>query len=469
MPGPRSAKRAQTPPSGAAAQKKKSKGQRYEYSDLAKASLQSAEDQNVYGVIVDATFPYKVNKQLYVCSLKIVDASLNTASKGADWASVVMYAKRFEDLPIVLRIGDIIRIHRASLRVYNNRRQFNLSMHWTSSWALFSTDKTPATGAPVGDFDPLTHSGSRPTIEKQDTVILSNLRKWANGFFSSSDAVTKDMYVGLNKAKAQKADFDVVAKVVGIHEMDAYTNELKLRDQTGSTWYTLALKLKFPHLRTGQVVRVRSATVDETSSGKQVLALSHYSNIMTMISSSRLATTVGKVTDDWKADQAELSKDVPSVAVTVSDVDKKWASLPTTSLEQLFTSKTLSGETFRTRFCVTSVEPSDLKEATKSWDKKSKKTASAKGSKGELIWQVQLLVKDASTLANTNQYKILNYSHEGLGGAFFGKAANMHSDAAALKKLEKQVATLKKFNVWVDAVVERRNGWYTIKDTKLRI
>lgn len=245
------------------------------------------------------------------------------------------------------------------------------------------------------------------------------------------------MTVALNKAKSQKADFDCVSKIVGIHEMDAYTNELKIRDQSGSTWYILALKLKFPHLRSGQVIRIRSATCDETSSGKQVLALSHYSNIMTLISSSRLNTSVGKVSDDWNSDKAELSKDTPAVAVTVSDVDRKWASLPTTSLEQLFTSKTLSGDTFKTRFCVTSVEPSDLKEATKSWDKKGKKASSAKGSKGELIWQVQLLVKDASTLSNTNQYKILNYSHEGLGANFLGKAANMHTDGAALKKLEK--------------------------------
>ena len=29
-----------------------------------------------------------------------------------------MYADRFEDLPIVLRLGDIIRFHRATLRMY---------------------------------------------------------------------------------------------------------------------------------------------------------------------------------------------------------------------------------------------------------------------------------------------------------------------------------------------------------------
>ena len=465
MPGPRSAKKAQTPPKSAA---KKVKGQKYDYVELGKASLSSVDAQNVYGVIIDATFPYKVNKSLYVCSLKIVDPSLNTGSKGADYASVVMYAKRFEDLPIVLRMGDIIRLHRATLRMYSNRRQFNVSMHWNGSWALFSTDKAPVVGSVSGDLAPVNHSGNRPTIEKQDSTLITTLRKWAQSYFSSNDVLTKDMYVALKSAKSQKADFDVVAKIVAVHEMDAYTNELKVRDASGATWYTLALKLKFPHLKAGQAVRIRSATWDETSANKQVLALSHYSNIMTFIGGSRLAGAVQKVQEDAAADKAELSKAVPSVAVTVSDIDRKYAGLQSTSLEELFSGK-LSGDTFRTSFCVTRVEPGDIREAVKVYDRKTKKISSAKGAKGgELVWNVQLSVKDTSSLSNANQYRILNYSHEGLGANFLGKATNLYSDAAAAKRVEKTVANLAKFNVWVDAIVERRNGWYLIKDTKLR-
>jgi hypothetical protein len=41
------------------------------------------------------------------------------------------------------------------------------------------------------------------------------------------------MYVPLNKAQAQKGDFDVVAKISHIFEMDEYTNELRLRDASG--------------------------------------------------------------------------------------------------------------------------------------------------------------------------------------------------------------------------------------------
>jgi hypothetical protein len=462
---PRSAKKAQTPPKSKAA---KAKGLKYEYTELGKASLSQAEPHHVYGVVIDATFPYKVNQKLYVCSLKIVDPSLNTASKGSDYASVVMYADRFEDLPIVLRLGDVIRLHRATLRMYNNRRQFNVSMHWNGSWALFSTDRAPVVGGPVGDFAAMNHSGNNPTMEKQDTALLSSLRKWANSYFQSNDVIGKDMFVPLSKAKTQKADFDSVAKIMSIHEMDAYTNELKLRDQSGSTYYTLALRLKFPHLKAGQAVRVRSATWDETSAQKSVLALSHYSNIMTFIGSSRLAGAVSKVQDDAAADRAELAKAVPSVAVNIGDIDRKYANLPSTNLEELFGGKA-SGDTFRTSFCVTRVEPGDLREAVKVYDRKAKKVSSAKGAKGgELVWNVQLSVKDASTLSNANQYRILNYSHEGLGAAFLGKPTNLHSDAAALKRVEKAVANLTKFNVWVDAVVERRNGWYYIKDTKLR-
>ena len=473
MPGARAAKKSSTPTKGA----KRAAGQRYEYTELNKVSLTSSETHHVYGVIIDATFPYKTNKDKYICSLKIVDPSLHSSGAKAsdnDYATVVIYGSKFEDMPIVNRIGDIIRLHRATLRLYNNQRQFNVSTHWNGSWCLFSTDKVNpipeiAGGQAISEFQPFAFSGKKASFEKHEAQLVGALRAWATKFFASNDAVTKDLYKALNKVSGSQDDFDVVAKIISVHEMDEYTNELKLRDSTGESWYTLALKLKFPHLRAGQAVRIRSATWDETSSQKNVLALSHYSNIMTFIGSSRLAAAVQKVGDDWSAEKAALAKDVPTHAITISEVDKKHANLPFTSLYDLFhAADTLQGDVFRTSFTVSKVEPADVKEFVKVYDKKSKKASSAKGGKGDLIWQVQFLAKDASTANNNNQYRILNYSHEGLGANFFGKAANLHTDAKARGAVEKHVANLTKFNVWVDAVVERRNGWYYIRDTRLR-
>jgi len=128
MPGPRATKKSSTPTKSAP----KAKGQRYEYTELAKVSLTNAlEQHHVYGVIIDATFPYKVADSKYIVSLKIIDPSLH--SKGGkpsdnDFATVVLYASKFEDLPIISRVGDIIRIHRANLRLHNGRRQFNANI-----------------------------------------------------------------------------------------------------------------------------------------------------------------------------------------------------------------------------------------------------------------------------------------------------------------------------------------------------
>jgi hypothetical protein len=55
-----------------------------------------------------------------------------------------------------------------------------------------------------------------------------------------------------------------------------------------------------------------------------------------------------------------------------------------------------------------------------------------------------------------------------LGANFFNMGAdNLYQHDKCKKKLEEYGALLTKFNSWVDAVVERRNGYYFIKDTKI--
>jgi len=463
MPGPRTAKKSSTPTKVAV----KAKGQTYEYTELAKVSLTGTDAVNVYGVIIDATFPYKVTNDLYITTLKIVDPSLH--SKGGkptdnDWAQVVIFADKFENLPIVSKIGDIIRVHRANVRIHGGHRQFTVRTEGKNfaSWAVFSSDDNSTA--------PSSYKGARATFEKHETALLAALRKWVGSHFGSHDGVTADLYTTLAGAKKASKDFDVVAKILSIHDLDEYTNQLKLADSTGDNWYTLALKLKFPNVQAGQVVRIRSATYDETSTHKQVLALSHYSNILSFPASSKIARTLGaKVQDDWKQDQAELAGGAPSHAIILSEVDKKHAGLKHTSINDLFHQEgSLTGNTFRTYFTVVKVE-GPTAELVQSYNKSAKKASSAKGTKGgDLIWRVSLLVKDASTAGNSNKYRINVNSHEGLGAEFFGKAANLHSDAAALKRVQQQVDNLTKFNTFVDAVVEKRGGQYLIKDTKLR-
>jgi len=100
----------------------------------------------------------------------------------------------------------------------------------------------------------------------------------------------------------------------------------------------LALKLKFPNLHTGDIARIRSATVDETSQHKKMLNLSHFSNILTFPSYSKTAKELkGKITDEKGADKAALKAKVNYNAVVLSEVDKKWSNLPNTPLHDLST------------------------------------------------------------------------------------------------------------------------------------
>jgi hypothetical protein len=60
---------------------KTSQALKYEYVELSKVALaQQTQPVNFYGVITDATFPYKKN-ELYICSLKVIDPTLNSKNK----------------------------------------------------------------------------------------------------------------------------------------------------------------------------------------------------------------------------------------------------------------------------------------------------------------------------------------------------------------------------------------------------
>jgi hypothetical protein len=179
---------------------------KYDYTEISKVELTSDEKVNFYGVIVDATFPYQFiqsnnNEKLFMCILKVIDPS--HCGKG-EFAQLIMYAYKFEDLPIVQRLGDIIRVHRATIRKYSSKtdgnvRQFSANMYYSSSWALYSTDKTTPIGQAASE-GPYAFSGKRSTHEKQDTAIQSTLKKWAANHFAKVSVEGGSRTAALNVA-----------------------------------------------------------------------------------------------------------------------------------------------------------------------------------------------------------------------------------------------------------------------------
>lgn len=173
---------------------------------------------------------------------------------------------------------------------------------------------------------PFSYSGKNYTFEKTEISILTNIRKWALQYFNQYNVISSDMYTPLSKVQELKEEFDMVAKITQIYELDEYTNELRLRDHTDHSWNVLALKVKFPHLKVGDAIRVRSARFEETTISKRVVLLSHYSNIMTFVSTSKLSKDFkDKVTDEEVDRQSLAKQEMLMSPVKVTEVDKKHA------------------------------------------------------------------------------------------------------------------------------------------------
>lgn len=86
---------------------------------------------------------------------------------------------------------------------------------------------------------------------------------------------------------------------------------------------------------------------------------------------------------------------------------------------------------------------------------------------------MQMLVKDASSQMNKNFYRILLYSFDDRRGADFfqnvAKPVNLYHNEEALSAIERQIKAMVKFNVWVDAIIERQSTYFVIRDTRIKI
>jgi hypothetical protein len=91
----------------------------YKYNNLESLEV-GTEIINVFAVILEATLPHKSKKsEKFVVSPKLADLSSKSDKDGVvPYVSLVCFAKKFDDLPISQRCGEIIRVHRASVGTY---------------------------------------------------------------------------------------------------------------------------------------------------------------------------------------------------------------------------------------------------------------------------------------------------------------------------------------------------------------
>lgn len=218
---------ASRPPKVTKAVEPQAKKRDYTYTELNKLKIGSAP-VNVYGVVIDATFPHKSFKSdKFICTFKIADPSNKITQGTTDFISVVFFAKSFEDLPISQNVGEIIRIHRATVGSYKDRLQLTVNICFNSSWALFSS---PTHDKKSVDYVPLSFFGRSMHTEITDKKIVQTLRHWVNSVFTknhvlSSKYITKLASVpavGGGKDGKGGFDFDLQVKILQLFKVDEY-------------------------------------------------------------------------------------------------------------------------------------------------------------------------------------------------------------------------------------------------------
>ena len=60
-------------------------------------------------------------------------------------------------------------------------------------------------------------------------------------------------------------EFDLLVKILKIFEKDEYNLELRIKDVSNEMWFIVIPKLKFGPLKEGEIIRIRSVTVNITS------------------------------------------------------------------------------------------------------------------------------------------------------------------------------------------------------------
>lgn len=181
---------------------------------------------NIYGVIIDAAYPVQSNKGKWICSLKVIDGSCNSEGdervKDYDFAVIIIYATRFEECPIVRQIGDIIRVHRATVKEYKGRRQFHVNVNFNAAWSLFETNPKHALksgkdshsdtemrdeagedgegGVGLTDYDPYKYSSKNYSLDMSvHKMTLKSLRKWAIGYFANNMKIHISLFTPLKQ------------------------------------------------------------------------------------------------------------------------------------------------------------------------------------------------------------------------------------------------------------------------------
>jgi hypothetical protein len=218
-------------------------------------------------VVYDASAPY-YNDDIakYVCTMKLIDASLHPTSKGGnEFMQATFFARTEKEMPKVTKIGSILRVHRGETKTHEKSLQLNCDVSIKGAWVLWDPTETT---------EPLDKTGKQFTFTPNDVQRLKDIRKFGKEFFASTELP------GMTLKEAEKkkpVDFDVVGQVLEVKKK-GNDSIVRVCDAGKVVKFVLVGGLK-DFVGPQEIIRVRSAHYEPDSHFKKVILKEHSSII----------------------------------------------------------------------------------------------------------------------------------------------------------------------------------------------
>ncbi|KAH0502894.1 Protection of telomeres protein 1 [Microtus ochrogaster] len=196
---------------------------------------------NVYGVVKFFKPPYLSRGTDYCSVVTIVD---QTNVK----LTCMLFSGNYEGLPIIYKVGDIVRFHRLKIQVYKNELQ-GINSSGFASLTFEGTLGTPVTAR---------SSSKLFSFSAQDREMVEDLRVWASTHIPASSA-------GVQLCDVQPLQFyDLTCQLLGKAEVDGTTFLLKVWDGTRTTFPSWRVSLQDLNFEgdLSHILRLQSLVVD---------------------------------------------------------------------------------------------------------------------------------------------------------------------------------------------------------------
>lgn len=392
----------------------------------------------------------------------MVDISLSHKDTGLHPQEVVFYAQAIEELPIIQRSGDIIRVHKATRIMTDEKPLIVVNMHQKASWLLFTGNDNELPLEPkvpnkdgthnFYSYTPYNFSGKSYKIMPHEIEIHRKMKKWLKRHFKTKmihDFPTKK--APLRKAIKEGNQFDLFGKIIELKLHDEKYFDIVVRDTTKQLWTATIQKKKFPHLKLNDVAKFRSIS----SADDNNLIFHAHSNILKFFSHAKIHKHM--------MDTIRSKVDVKAVVTRLAKPEyyKKEAM----NLKDLFLSKPDPHTLHRVKFSISKIMPENSDDWAKPWD--GEKYVAMEGKKkvpkgSKLRWDIKFIVKDYNDQRDPSDYMIR--LREGL--FFHGMKPSKWLDPNERKKAMKIQKILLNFKAnYLDCLVAKEDDGFYIRRT----